>query len=179
MAVPNATTTDATSAGTVTVTGPVLLHLVVNGRVHEHHAHPVRTLASVLRDDLGLTGTKIGCEAGDCGTCTVLLDGVPVTSCLVPVARADGASVVTIEGLAAGGSLHPVQAAFKRNNASQCGFCIPGIIMGAVELVEREGPLLREEVVRDLAGNLCRCTGYETIVDAILEAHADREVAGG
>ena len=182
MAPPETPTTGTPTTGTATtgtVTGPVLLHLVVNGRAHEHHAHPVRTLASVLRDDLGLTGTKLGCEAGDCGTCTVLLDGVPVTSCLVPVARADGASVVTIEGLAAGGSLHPVQAAFKRNNASQCGFCIPGIIMGAVELVEREGPLLREEVVTDLAGNLCRCTGYETIVDAILEAHADREGTHG
>lgn len=169
--------TERTTAATAT--GPVLLHLVVNGRAHERHAHPARSLASVLRDDLGLTGTKLGCGAGDCGSCTVLLDDVPVTSCLVPVARADGASVMTIEGLATGGALHPVQEAFKRNNASQCGFCIPGIVMGAVELVEREGPLRREDVVAGLAGNLCRCTGYETIVAAILEAHDDREVARG
>lgn len=159
--------------------GPVDLPLLVNGRALEHHAHPLRSLASVLRDDLGLTGTKLGCEAGDCGSCTVLLDGVPVTSCLVPVARAVGAPVVTIEGLASTGALHPVQAAFKRNNASQCGFCIPGIIMGALELVEREGPLRREDVVAELAGNLCRCTGYETVVAAILEAHEDHEVARG
>ena len=167
------------AAGGDVASGPRRLVVDVNGTATELDVHPVRTLASVLRDDLGLTGTKLGCQAGDCGSCTVLLDGVPVTSCLVPVARADGARVVTIEGLAASGALHPLQEAFKQRNASQCGFCIPGIIVGALELVEREGPLTRDEVVTGLAGNLCRCTGYETIVDAILDAHQGREVGRG
>ena len=146
---------------------------------------PLKPLAYVLRDDLGLTGTKLGCSGGDCGSCTVLLadarDGSrPVASCLVPVVRAVGGTVTTIEGLermAGDGPLHPVQEAFQRHNASQCGYCIPGIIMASIELTERDDPLDRDEVKRLLAGNLCRCTGYESIIDAICDAQRARLAA--
>ena len=148
----------------------------VNGRAARVEGSPLRPLASVLRDELGLTGTKLGCEAGDCGSCTVLLDGTAIVSCLTPVAHAEGRAVVTVEGLAPDAHLHPLQDAFRRHNASQCGFCIPGILMAAVGLVERRR-LDRADVVAGLAGNLCRCTGYESIVDAVLDAHA--AVAGG
>jgi aerobic-type carbon monoxide dehydrogenase small subunit (CoxS/CutS family) len=143
---------------------------VVNGRPARAEGSPLRPLAGVLRDDLGLTGTKLGCEAGDCGACTVLVDGEAVMACLLPVAHVAGREVRTIEGLAPEGGRHPLQEAFRRRNASQCGFCIPGILMASVGLVERP-TLDREDVVAGLAGNLCRCTGYETIVAAVLDAH--------
>jgi carbon-monoxide dehydrogenase small subunit len=171
--------TDDAPPDDATTRGARRVVLDVNGTACEVAVHPLRPLAGVLRDELGLTGTKLGCQAGDCGSCTVLLDDVPVVSCLVPVARAEGARVVTIEGLPATAALHPVQEAFMRANASQCGFCIPGIIMGAVELVAQEGPLSRDDVAVALAGNLCRCTGYETIVDAIVDAHQRREAGRG
>ena len=161
------TTTDT---GTVPV-AEAATTFEVNGRPARAEGSPLRPLAHVLRDELGLTGTKLGCEAGDCGSCTVLLEGTAVVSCLTPVAHADGRTVVTVEGLADGGRLHPLQEAFRQHNASQCGYCIPGILMAAVELVER-AELGRDDVVAGLAGNLCRCTGYLSIVDAVLDAHA-------
>jgi carbon-monoxide dehydrogenase small subunit len=156
----------------------VTIRAEINGCVEELAVPPMRPLADTLRDELGLTGTKLGCRAGDCGSCTVLVDGVPLASCLTPTARIDGRCVVTIEGLAgtahgAPGALHPLQEAFRRHGASQCGYCIPGIVMASVELMQRPEPLDRDAVRRELAGNLCRCTGYESIIDAIVDAQAD------
>jgi carbon-monoxide dehydrogenase small subunit len=154
----------------------VTIRAEINGRPTELAVPPMRPLADTLRLELDLVGTKLGCRAGDCGSCTVLVDGVPMTSCLVPSARIDGARVVTIEGLAGTAGepdgLHPLQEAFRRHGASQCGYCIPGIVLAAVELVQRPEPLDRDTVRRELAGNLCRCTGYESIVDAIVDAQA-------
>lgn len=150
------------------------ISLVVNGNPVAVRAHPLRPLADVLRDELDLTGTKLGCRAGDCGSCTVLLDGDAVASCLLPVARAAGRAVTTIEGLASGDTLHPVQQAFRDHNASQCGYCLPGLVMAAVGLVEDTAPIEDADIPRLLAGNLCRCTGYESVVAAIAQARADR-----
>jgi aerobic-type carbon monoxide dehydrogenase small subunit (CoxS/CutS family) len=147
------------------------ISLEVNGRPETVRAHPLRPLADVLRDDLDLTGTKLGCRAGDCGSCTVLLDGVAVASCLLPVTRAEGRKVTTIEGLSTGDELHPVQRAFRDQNASQCGFCIPGLVMASVELVDDTDA----DIPRALAGNLCRCTGYESVVAAIAEARRNAD----
>ena len=131
---------------------------------------PLTPLADVLRNELSLTGTKLGCRAGDCGSCTVLVNQIPIVSCLMPIAHVDGAAVTTIEGLTTNGALHAVQEALHRRNASQCGYCIPGIVMAAVAIVEHGGGPTRTEIVRDLGGNLCRCTGYEAIIDAIADA---------
>ena len=149
----------------------------VSCRVNGHQARldstPLTSLADALRDELGLTGTKLGCRAGDCGSCTVLLDGVAVTSCLMPVAQVEGREVVSVEGLAGpDGALHPVQEAFAEANASQCGYCIPGFVVAAAALHEQGGTLTRERIVEELSGNLCRCTGYESIVSAIASACA-------
>ena len=147
----------------------VTVSMTVNGRPETVRGPALRPLADVLRDDLDLTGTKLGCRAGDCGSCTVLLDGEPVASCLLPAVRADGRAVTTIEGLADGDDLHPVQRAFRDRNASQCGYCIPGLVMAAVGLLDDD-----EDIPRALAGNLCRCTGYESVVAAIADARAAR-----
>lgn len=141
----------------------------VNGRGETVETSPLRPLADVLRDDLDLTGTKLGCRAGDCGSCTVLLDGEPVASCLLPAVRAEGRTVTTIEGLEHDGELHPLQKAFREHNASQCGYCIPGLVMASVPLVEEDG-----DIAGALAGNLCRCTGYESVVAAIAAAREAR-----
>ena len=139
-----------------------------------------RTLADVLRDTLRLTGTKIGCGEGECGACSVVLNGKLVNSCLVLAAECDGAEVLTIEGLAGKGRLHPIQEAFVLNGAVQCGFCTPGMIMAAYALLKENPSPSEEEIKRGLEGNLCRCTGYRKIVDAIedLARQADAVGAG-
>lgn len=150
----------------------------VNGSEVLYDGDPLRPLATVIRDECRLTGTKIGCSAGDCGACTVLLDGTAVASCLIPVVRAENSAVTTIEGLANDHRMHPLQAAFARHNASQCGYCIPGIIMALVPLIDRSRPLTRAAVIDGLAGNLCRCTGYQSVIEAALEAGAAMEAEG-
>jgi carbon-monoxide dehydrogenase small subunit len=146
------------------------IELSVNGgpRTIEVEAH--HTLLEVLRDDLGLTGTKECCLVGECGACTVLLDDVSVDSCLVLAVEADGRSVTTVEGLATNGRLHPVQQAFLDTGAAQCGFCIPGQLVSAAALIAASPHPTRAEVEEGLAGNLCRCAGYEQIMEAVLAA---------
>jgi aerobic-type carbon monoxide dehydrogenase small subunit (CoxS/CutS family) len=149
-------------------TSTIAVSLTVNGEAHLVQAAPFETLADLLRDRLGLTGTKIGCNAGDCGACTVLLDGAPVRSCLVLAAQADDQVVTTIEGASGPDQqLSPVQEAFCTTHALQCGFCTPGFLMAAVVAVEEEPEMSRAEIRERLAGNICRCTGYQAIVDAV------------
>jgi carbon-monoxide dehydrogenase small subunit len=149
-----------------------LIQITVNGEQRELAVEPWRTLLDVLRDDLGLTGAKKGCDRGDCGACTVLLDGKPITSCMMLAVQAAGHAVITIEGLAdlARAPLHPLQQAFVERGAIQCGFCTPGMILAAAALLEENPHPTAEEARRAIAGNLCRCTGYVKIVDAILAA---------
>ena len=126
-----------------------------------------KTLLEVLREDLGLTGTKHGCELGECGTCTVLVDGEPVLSCLALPVETDGCRITTVEGIAEGGQLHPLQQAFAELGAAQCGYCTPGILLTAMALLAERPSPTRQEVKEALAGNLCRCTGYTKILDAV------------
>jgi aerobic-type carbon monoxide dehydrogenase small subunit (CoxS/CutS family) len=144
----------------------------VNGTALAVDVSPLTRLLDVLRHELGLMGTKEGCGEGECGACTVLLDGAPVVSCLVPACHADGARIVTVEGVAGEGALNAVQDALVRHGAVQCGFCIPGIVLLATTAATREPDADRERVRELLAGNLCRCTGYQLIVDAVVEALA-------
>ena len=145
-----------------------LVSLAVNGVTHELYIDARRSLLEVLRSELGLTGTHRGCDSGDCGACTVLRNGLPVTACLVLAADCSGDEVLTVEGLAVGGALHPVQQALVERGAIQCGFCTPGVVMNLVALL-RETPRPSELHVRQaLAGNLCRCTGYVKIVEAAM-----------
>ncbi|MCL5265716.1 MAG: (2Fe-2S)-binding protein [Chloroflexi bacterium] len=146
------------------------ISLTVNGDLHELAVEPRRTLLEVLRDDLGLTGTKRGCSTGDCGACTVLLDGSAVNSCLVLAVDAHGREVLTIEGLAEGSQLHPIQDAFLEHGGLQCGYCTPGMILSAKALLDENPHPTAEEVKVAIAGNLCRCTGYTKIVESILAA---------
>jgi len=139
----------------------------VNGEDHELLIAPNRTLSQVLREDLGLTGTKQGCGEGECGSCTVLLDDQPVSSCLVLAAQSDGREVITIEGVADGNELHPVQQAFVDQGAVQCGFCTPGMVLSAKALLDKKKRPTEHEIRSALSGNLCRCTGYQKIVDAV------------
>lgn len=151
------------------------IRLRVNGSEHTLEVHPMARLLDVLREQLRLTGTKEGCGEGECGACSVFIDGVLVNSCLVPMVQVRGTSVETIEGLASDSDLHPVQAAFIANGGAQCGICTPGMVLAAVSLL-RQNPLPDEAQVRTaLAGNLCRCTGYVKIVDSVLKA--GREIA--
>ena len=146
--------------------------LTVNGEILRREVPPNLLLVEWLRDELGLTGAHVGCDTSQCGACTVLVDGRSVKSCTMLVVQADGARVVTIEGLAQGETLHPLQAAFRQCHALQCGFCTPGMIMAGVALLQRE-PDPSEQRVRDgLEGNICRCTGYHNIVRAVLAAAA-------
>ena len=152
--------------------------ITVNGERHEADVEPRLLLAYFIRDDLGLKGTNVGCDTSSCGSCTVLIDGESVKSCTVLAVQADGSEVTTIEGLAAGGELHPVQQAFHEKHALQCGFCTPGFVMAATSLVA-EGRVTDERSVREgLEGNLCRCTGYHNIVQAVLAAAAASPVDG-
>jgi carbon-monoxide dehydrogenase small subunit len=142
----------------------------VNGREEAAVVQPRMLLSDFLRHELGLTGVHVGCEHGVCGACTVLLDGIPVRACLLFAVQIGDAEVTTIEGLAEGGELHPMQEAFRRNHALQCGFCTPGMVLTAVDLLRRN-PHPDERFIREgLSGNICRCTGYEGIVAAVLEA---------
>jgi carbon-monoxide dehydrogenase small subunit len=146
---------------------PFRFRAVVNGRPVELSVAPNRRLLDVLREDLGLTGTKEGCGEGECGACTVLLDGRPVNSCLVLAPEASGKKIVTIEGLSEDGRLHPIQQAFLEAGAVQCGFCTPGMILAAAALLE-ENPRPDERAIKTaISGNLCRCTGYVKIVEAV------------
>jgi carbon-monoxide dehydrogenase small subunit len=141
--------------------------LTVNGALHEADVEPRELLVAFLRDRLGLTGTNVGCDTSSCGACTVLLDGLSAKSCTVLAVQADGAEVTTIEGLARDGELHPVQQAFHETHALQCGYCTPGMIMATVGLLAEQPSPSEEEIRLGLEGNLCRCTGYHNIVEAV------------
>ena len=144
------------------------LMIKVNGELHSLMVEPNRTLLEVLREDLGLTGAKEACDSGGCGACTVLINGRPVYSCLVLAVDCEGKDVLTIEGLASNGNLHPIQEAFIKYGAIQCGFCTPGMVMSAKALLDENPEPAEQDVRKAIAGNLCRCTGYAKIVEAIL-----------
>jgi 2-furoyl-CoA dehydrogenase 2Fe-2S iron sulfur subunit len=153
----------------------VVVGVTVNGRPHRERVEPRLLLCDLLRGRLGLTGTHVGCEHGVCGACTVRIDGVATRSCLVFAVQADGCDVQTVEGLAGTGELTDLQRAFRSHHALQCGFCTPGVLMAAEDLLARRGAAVgREDVERLLAGQVCRCTGYEPIIAAILETAAAR-----
>jgi carbon-monoxide dehydrogenase small subunit len=147
--------------------------LTVNGKEHELSVPPDRLLVHVIRDDLGYTGTNIGCETSLCGACTVHVDGKALKSCTQLAVQADGSEIQTVEGLADGAELHPLQEGFKEEHGLQCGYCTPGMLMTSLELLEENPSPSREEIRHALEGNLCRCTGYQNIVDAV-EVTADR-----
>jgi carbon-monoxide dehydrogenase small subunit len=152
------------------MTAKIDLALKVNGRSYEIRVEPRRTLADALREDCGLTGTHLGCEHGVCGACTVLVDGDPVRSCLMFAVQAAGAEIRTVEGLATGEELHPLQQAFWDHHGLQCGFCTPGFLMLAAGVLEKQPAVSDEELRLVLASNLCRCTGYQNIVKAVRAA---------
>ena len=154
----------------------VRITLSVNGQQRESEVEPRRLLVHHLRDDLGLTGTNVGCDTSSCGACTVLLDGESVKSCTVLAVQADGHEITTIEGLAAGDGLHPMQQAFHTEHGLQCGFCTPGMVMASVSLLAENPSPSEQEVRVGLEGNLCRCTGYHNIVRAVMSA-AGQEVS--
>ncbi len=152
--------------------------LTINGTSQTHDVAPATLLVELLRDDLGMTGTHIGCDTSQCGACNVLIDGVAMKSCTVLAVQAEGKAITTIEGLANGETLHPMQAAFREHHGLQCGFCTPGMVIAGLEIVRRRGhDLSAEDIAHDLEGNLCRCTGYMNIIKAIqagakaMEAH--------
>ena len=144
--------------------------MTVNGRTSEHQVEPRRLLVHHLRDELRLTGTHVGCDTSSCGACTAIVDGKAVKTCTMLAVQADGADVTTIEGLADNGTLHPLQEAFREEHGLQCGFCTPGMIMTAVDLLERNDQPSEAEIRHALEGNYCRCTGYHNIVRAVQRA---------
>jgi carbon-monoxide dehydrogenase small subunit len=155
--------------------------ITVNGKAHAHAVEPRLLLVHFLRDVLGLTGTHVGCDTSQCGACTIIVDGQAVKSCTILTVQADGADVVTVEGLAQDGKLHPIQDAFTEHHGLQCGFCTPGFIMAVRQLLERYPEPTREQIRHQLDGNICRCTGYHGIVNAVeaaaraLKAEAERQ----
>lgn len=156
-----------------------LLSLRVNGDDHPTAVPVHKTLLEVLREDLGLTGTKHGCEVGECGTCTVLIDGEPVLSCLTLAADAQGHEIATVEGLSSNGQLHPLQIAFAKRGAAQCGYCTPGMLLTAKALLDRTPNPSEDEIKEALSGNLCRCTGYLKILEAVELAAASLNALRG
>ena len=148
------------------------IRLTVNGEPHVAEVEPRRLLVDFLREDLGLTGTHIGCEQGVCGTCTVLLNGASIRSCITLAVQADGGEVSTVEGLAVGGELHPLQDEFSDKQGLQCGYCTPGMLMRAQEILAQNPEPTAEQVRTAIASNLCRCTGYQFIAEAVLAAAA-------
>jgi len=146
------------------------IRLTVNGVTYRLFVEPRRLLADALREDLGLTGTNLGCEQGVCGSCTVLMDGVSVRSCLLFAVQADGHEVMTVEGLAQHGEMHPIQKAFWEEQGLQCGFCTPGFLLTTYELLQQNPDPSEEEIRRALSGNICRCTGYQHIIAAVRAA---------
>jgi aerobic-type carbon monoxide dehydrogenase small subunit (CoxS/CutS family) len=155
-----------------------VIALMVNGERAELLLPVHKTLLEVLREDMQLTGTKHGCELGECGTCTVLVDGKPELSCLVLPVQVEGRAITTIEGMANGSELHPLQQAFAELGAAQCGYCTPGILLAAKSLLESNSNPTRDEIREALAGNLCRCTGYSKILDAVELASSSSPLAG-
>ncbi len=148
--------------------------MTVNGKQFSADVENRTLLVQYLRESLGLTGTHVGCDTSQCGACTVHIDGLPIKSCTILARQVEGKDVTTIEGLADGDTLHPMQEAFRENHALQCGFCTPGMVMSAIGIVDRNRDELDEKTVRhELEGNFCRCTGYHNIVKAILAAHKD------
>jgi carbon-monoxide dehydrogenase small subunit len=150
------------------------LTMTVNHRLVKVEVQPDELLVDVLRDRLGLTGTKIGCNEGECGACTVIMDGQAVLSCLLPALRAQGREILTVEGLSDGGALHPLQQAFVDHGAVQCGYCTPGFLLSATALLDAHPHPTRDQIKEAIAGNLCRCTGYVKIIEAI-EAVAQQD----
>ncbi len=146
------------------------IHVTINGRLYEEDVEPRQLLAHFIREQIGLTGTHVGCVIGECGACSILLDGKVVKSCLHFAVQADGREITTIEGLAKDGELDPVQEAFVKNYAFQCGYCTPGMVMTSHALLQRNPNPAEEEIRKAMAGNLCMCTGYVQIVDAVKEA---------
>jgi aerobic carbon-monoxide dehydrogenase small subunit len=155
----------------------VTVELKINGKATSLTTDPRRVLLDVLREDLHLTGTKYGCGEGQCRACTVLLNGTPVASCLVPVTKAENKEIVTIEGLARGEALHPVQEAFLQEGAMQCGYCVPGMVLTAVSLLERKPNPSPEEIVEAMNSNLCRCCGYPRILSAVRRAAEEKALS--
>ncbi len=154
------------------------VRITVNGEPHESEVEPRLLLVHYLRDTLGLTGTHVGCDTSNCGACTCLLDGDAVKSCTLLAVQVDGSEVTTIEGIGGEGHLHPLQEAFWKNHGLQCGYCTPGMIMAAADLLRRNPQPTEDEVRHGLEGNLCRCTGYHNIVKAVMDAATPAEGAG-
>ncbi len=153
--------------------GKIDITLTINGFEHAVNVDPRRTLADVIREECGQTGTHLGCEHGICGTCTIIVDGVTVRSCLMFAVQCDGKEIRTVEGLAQGGDMHPLQRSFMEHHALQCGFCTPGFLMLVVGVLEREPDISDDDLLDVLSSNLCRCTGYDNIIKAVRAAAAE------
>ncbi len=160
------------------MTETVAITLNINGEDHRVSVEPRRTLADTIRDDCGKTGTHVGCEHGVCGSCTIIVDGEPMRSCLMFAVQADGRKLRTVEGLAKGDELHPLQRAFIDNHGLQCGFCTPGFLMLATAVLEKDPDIADADLLDALSSNLCRCTGYQNIIKAVRQAAIEMREAG-